>query len=148
MPVTQQQKGEAFRALHEGEPFVIPNPWDAGSAKVLEALGFRPNPTVMVTNGGAHSLLWRQITADVLGLSLHSLAGHPGSSLGAMFIAGMGVGIFSGWGEIERFLRVDAETEPNLDHHARYQTLFPLYRQLYEANRPLFLESARQLGLM
>src|SRR6188472_1409535 len=38
---TQQQKAEAFRALHEGEPFVIPNPWDAGSARVLEALGFR-----------------------------------------------------------------------------------------------------------
>src|SRR6188768_692514 len=37
---TQQQKAEAFRALHEGEPFVIPNPWDAGSARVLEALGF------------------------------------------------------------------------------------------------------------
>jgi 2-methylisocitrate lyase-like PEP mutase family enzyme len=38
---TQQQKAEAFRALHEGEPFVIPNPWDAGSARVLEALGFQ-----------------------------------------------------------------------------------------------------------
>ena len=36
----QQRKAEAFRALHEGEPFVIPNPWDAGSARVLEALGF------------------------------------------------------------------------------------------------------------
>jgi 2-methylisocitrate lyase-like PEP mutase family enzyme len=37
----QAQKAEAFRALHEGEPFVIPNPWDVGSARVLEALGFR-----------------------------------------------------------------------------------------------------------
>jgi len=27
--------------LHEGEAFVIPNPWDAGSARVLEALGFK-----------------------------------------------------------------------------------------------------------
>jgi 2-methylisocitrate lyase-like PEP mutase family enzyme len=35
-------KADAFRALHEGaEPFLIPNPWDAGSARVLEALGFR-----------------------------------------------------------------------------------------------------------
>ncbi len=34
-------KAAAFRALHEGEPFVIPNPWDAGSARVLEALGFQ-----------------------------------------------------------------------------------------------------------
>ncbi|HEX4720786.1 MAG TPA: isocitrate lyase/phosphoenolpyruvate mutase family protein [Thermoleophilaceae bacterium] len=30
-----------FRALHEGEPFVIPNPWDAGSARMLEELGFK-----------------------------------------------------------------------------------------------------------
>jgi 2-methylisocitrate lyase-like PEP mutase family enzyme len=30
-----------FRALHEGEPFLIPNPWDAGSARMLEELGFK-----------------------------------------------------------------------------------------------------------
>jgi 2-methylisocitrate lyase-like PEP mutase family enzyme len=41
MTVSQQDKARAFRALHEGEPFVIPNPWDAGSARVLEALGFQ-----------------------------------------------------------------------------------------------------------
>jgi 2-methylisocitrate lyase-like PEP mutase family enzyme len=39
--MTQREKAEAFRALHDGEPFIIPNPWDAGSAKVLAALGFR-----------------------------------------------------------------------------------------------------------
>jgi 2-methylisocitrate lyase-like PEP mutase family enzyme len=38
---TQEQKAADFRALHEGEAFVIPNPWDAGSARVLEALGFK-----------------------------------------------------------------------------------------------------------
>jgi 2-methylisocitrate lyase-like PEP mutase family enzyme len=37
----QRQKAEAFRALHSGDPFVIPNPWDAGSARVLAALGFK-----------------------------------------------------------------------------------------------------------
>jgi 2-methylisocitrate lyase-like PEP mutase family enzyme len=34
-------KAETFARLHEGEPFVIPNPWDAGSARVLEKLGFK-----------------------------------------------------------------------------------------------------------
>jgi len=34
-------KADEFRALHEGDPFIIPNPWDAGSAKVLEHLGFK-----------------------------------------------------------------------------------------------------------
>jgi 2-methylisocitrate lyase-like PEP mutase family enzyme len=41
MSMSQQQKGEAFRGLHEGEAFVIPNPWDAGSAKILAGLGFK-----------------------------------------------------------------------------------------------------------
>ena len=36
----QDAKAAAFAALHVGDPFVIPNPWDAGSARVLEALGF------------------------------------------------------------------------------------------------------------
>ena len=31
----------AFRKLHESGSFLIPNPWDAGSAHVLAALGFK-----------------------------------------------------------------------------------------------------------
>jgi 2-methylisocitrate lyase-like PEP mutase family enzyme len=38
---SQQEKAATFRELHAREPFVIPNPWDAGSARVLEALGFK-----------------------------------------------------------------------------------------------------------
>ncbi len=39
---TAAVKSAVFRALHTpGTPFIIPNPWDAGSARVLEALGFR-----------------------------------------------------------------------------------------------------------
>ena len=37
----QAQKGLAFRALHaRGQAFIIPNPWDAGTARLLEHLGF------------------------------------------------------------------------------------------------------------
>jgi len=37
----QEKKAAVFQALHAGEAFVIPNPWDAGSARVLAALGFK-----------------------------------------------------------------------------------------------------------
>jgi 2-methylisocitrate lyase-like PEP mutase family enzyme len=38
---TQAEKAAAFRALHErAGAFIIPNPWDAGTAKLLAALGF------------------------------------------------------------------------------------------------------------
>ena len=37
----QSEKGRAFRALHQGEgAFIIPNPWDAGTAKILANSGF------------------------------------------------------------------------------------------------------------
>src|SRR5258708_28051775 len=32
---------DAFRKLHESGCFVIPNPWDAGSARYLQHLGFK-----------------------------------------------------------------------------------------------------------
>jgi 2-methylisocitrate lyase-like PEP mutase family enzyme len=37
----QEQKAETFRELHAGEAFVLPNPWDAGSSRVLAAHGFK-----------------------------------------------------------------------------------------------------------
>lgn len=39
--MTQADKGRAFRALHYGQrAFLIPNPWDAGTARLLAHLGF------------------------------------------------------------------------------------------------------------
>src|SRR3954453_10640233 len=41
MSVTQREKAVRFRALHDGPGvFVIPNPWDVGSARILDGLGF------------------------------------------------------------------------------------------------------------
>lgn len=42
MNTTQKEKAIRFRALHDGPgAFVLPNPWDAGSARILEGLGFQ-----------------------------------------------------------------------------------------------------------
>jgi 2-methylisocitrate lyase-like PEP mutase family enzyme len=39
--LTQAEKGRAFRALHERDSaFIIPNPWDIGTARLLAHLGF------------------------------------------------------------------------------------------------------------
>jgi 2-methylisocitrate lyase-like PEP mutase family enzyme len=59
----QRVKAEAFRSLHEREPFVIPNPWDAGSARVLEALGF---PALATTSSGFAFTLGRRDGAVTL----------------------------------------------------------------------------------
>ncbi|MGB7269452.1 MAG: isocitrate lyase/phosphoenolpyruvate mutase family protein [Albidovulum sp.] len=41
MPASQHEKYQRFKALHTGpDAFVMPNPWDAGSARILTTLGF------------------------------------------------------------------------------------------------------------
>jgi 2-methylisocitrate lyase-like PEP mutase family enzyme len=69
--MTQHDKAAAFRALHEGEPFVIPNPWDAGAARVLEGLGFKALAT---TSSGFAFTLGRR-DGDT---TLDELAAHVG----------------------------------------------------------------------
>jgi len=56
MTATQSDKATRFTALHQGPGvFVIPNPWDAGSARILAGLGFQ----ALATSSGA--------SANVLG---------------------------------------------------------------------------------
>ena len=56
--MTQTERGEAFRRLHERPgAFVIPNPWDAGTARLLAALGFEALAT---TSGGYAGSLGRR----------------------------------------------------------------------------------------
>jgi 2-methylisocitrate lyase-like PEP mutase family enzyme len=53
--VTQAEKAEAFRALHARPgAFIIPNPWDAGTARLLASLGFEALATTSL--GLANSL--------------------------------------------------------------------------------------------
>jgi 2-methylisocitrate lyase-like PEP mutase family enzyme len=48
--MTQNEKASRFRALHDGPgAFVIPNPWDVGSARLLAGLGFQ----ALATSSGA-----------------------------------------------------------------------------------------------
>jgi 2-methylisocitrate lyase-like PEP mutase family enzyme len=49
MPTIAEKRG-AFRALHERGCFVIPNPWDIGTARYLQHLGF---PAIATTSSGA-----------------------------------------------------------------------------------------------
>ena len=65
MTVTQSDKATRFKALHQGPgAFVIPNPWDAGSARMLAGLGFQALAT---SSGAAAGILGRrdgQVTRD------------------------------------------------------------------------------------
>jgi 2-methylisocitrate lyase-like PEP mutase family enzyme len=66
---TQAERAAAFAAMHAAEPFVIPNPWDAGSARLLEALGFR----ALATTSSGYAFTLGRIDG---GATLDDVAAH------------------------------------------------------------------------
>jgi 2-methylisocitrate lyase-like PEP mutase family enzyme len=54
MSLTQNEKADRFRALHDGPgAFIIPNPWDVGSARILAGLGFQALATSSAASAAA-----------------------------------------------------------------------------------------------
>jgi 2-methylisocitrate lyase-like PEP mutase family enzyme len=70
------EKRRAFRALHERGCFVIPNPWDIGSARYLQHLGFKALAT---TSSGA---AWSQGLPDTA-VGRDAVLAHIASIVGA-----------------------------------------------------------------
>jgi len=118
-------RGHLFRALLEGIAFGFRH-----HLEVFAERGHRPQ-RARVTDGGSRSRVWTQITADVLGMPLEKVTLRSGSAFAAAFCAGMGVGAFSGWRDVDRFVAVDEVIEPT--HHDVYDHNYRAYRELYPA---------------
>jgi 2-methylisocitrate lyase-like PEP mutase family enzyme len=64
---TQSDKGQRFRALHEHEQaFIIPNPWDAGTARVLAQLGFEALATTSAGYAYSRGVLDGEVGRDAM----------------------------------------------------------------------------------
>ena len=65
MAVTQLDKGNSFRALHQGpRAFIIANAWDAGSARILAGVGFAALATSSGAAAGTYGTRDGAITRD------------------------------------------------------------------------------------
>ena len=73
--MNQHEKAERFRGLHEGDPFVLPNPWDSGSARVLEELGFQ----ALATTSSGFAFTLGRLDGEA---SLDDVAAHVESLVG------------------------------------------------------------------
>ncbi|NJO37033.1 MAG: FGGY-family carbohydrate kinase [Rhizobiales bacterium] len=98
----------------------------------------QPATRLFASDGGAQSRLWMQIAADSLGLSVHLLRGHPGSCLGAAYIAALAVGAVDDWDGISRFVTPAGVVEPDPTKRARYDALYHAYRDIYAHLRPIY----------
>ncbi len=111
--------------------------------EVAREIGY-PVTRLVASDGGARSAVWMRIAADALGMPVTLLHGHPGSCLGAAYVAAVGVGAIEGWDAIARFVRPAATVAPGAAHAATYAELYASYREVYERLRPLFLRRSQE----
>lgn len=98
--------------------------------------------------GGARSLIWNQIKADVLGVPYQRLGGSEFGTWGAALVAGKAVGIFSDLAEISSRHAQPAGDPiiPNVEKQAIYRPLVKKYIRLQQTLRDSFIEMDRSSG--
>src|SRR5438093_2858828 len=75
MMTTQAEKAQAFQALHQRDrAFVIPNPWDIGSARLLASLGFEALATTSAGFAWSIGKVDTTVTRDELVAHVRALA--------------------------------------------------------------------------
>ncbi|MCP4382007.1 MAG: carbohydrate kinase [Hyphomicrobiales bacterium] len=93
---------------------------------------------VKAADGGAASDLWLQIAADVLERPVQRLDQHPGSCLGAAFVAGMGTGLLSDWSRIDNYVELGRVFTPRESESAAYAPIYANWRESYERLKDLY----------
>ena len=92
-----------------------------------------PIQQVRATGGGARSIRWRQILADVFGTELVTINVTESTAYGAALLAGVGAQVYHSVEDAcARTVKITGSTEPTADA-AIYDAYYPRYRALYPA---------------
>ena len=108
--------------------------------KVLEQIGIPHDDHAVIIGGGSYSPLWRQITADVLGITLKQTE-NSDSSFGAAMLAGVATGLFDSFESVVRNCTgVISTTTPNSDNTRIYTEIFRTYKKIHDVLAPIYHE--------
>lgn len=126
-------RAHVVRAILEGVAFSLRD-----SIEIFKELNI-PISSIRLGGGGARSLLWRQIQADIYGQSVEKLVAEEGAALGAALLAGVGVGA---WKTIEeachKTIRVAERIDPNGKSTDVLNHQYQAYKKIYSASHSIF----------
>lgn len=120
-------RGACVRAIEEAAAFVA-----RGHRDIISGLTGPQFGELVFTGGAARGRLWPQIMADVLAVPVHVPVVTESSGLGAALCAGVGAGVYSGFGDLRASLRARAATfEPDPAAAAVYDERYLAWREIY-----------------
>ncbi|MBE0698549.1 MAG: xylulokinase [Anaerolineaceae bacterium] len=127
------------RAVLEGVAYGLRD-----SFELMKSAGLAGIHQVRVSGGGARSMLWRQILADVLNAELITVNTTEGAAYGAALLAGVGTGV---WDSVDTAcdatVKQTGATKPTPENVARYEAGYGIYRKLYPALQQISHELSR-----
>jgi xylulokinase len=129
----RHDKRHMVRAVLEGVAYSLRD-----SIELFRDLAI-PIQQVRAVGGGARSLRWRQILADVFGTELVTVNVTDSTAYGAALLAGVGTGLFASVPEAcAATVKIVEHVDPIAENQAMYNEYYPVYRSLYRALKPAF----------
>lgn len=126
-------RGHVIRSVIEGITYALRD-----SLEIIRGLGLSISQ-IRATGGGARSLFWRQVQADVYGAEVVTINVAEGPAFGAAILAGVGAGLFKSVEDAaEELVRIVTRTEPAAKASAQYEAYYQVFRGLYPALKPSF----------
>jgi xylulokinase len=126
-------RADLVRALIEGVCYS-----QKDCLEVILGLGVKVD-SVRASGGGARSLFWRQLLADILDKPVVTLETREGSAYGAVLLALVGGGCYSSVPEAtQAAIREASAVQPRPEAARFYSTAHQLYQELYTALKPIY----------
>ncbi len=134
-------KGHLVRAMMEAVAYAM---YD--SFRLIQESGLEVNLPLVMNEGGAVSVLWRQIITDVFNVPIVLVKRRTGAPFGDAILAGVATGIYDGFGIAKEWAEYIEPMEPDPANHERYMAYFELYKRIYEHVKEDFVDLARLRG--
>lgn len=126
-------RADMTQAVLEGVAFGIRD-----SLEVAKKLGLNLNKS-KICGGGAKSVLWKEILANVLNLELQSVKTEEGPGYGGAILAAVACGEYSSVKDAcDKLIEVTSSVKPNSEIVSRYNSRYEVYRALYPALKPIY----------
>jgi len=121
------------RAVLEGVAFGLRD-----SYELMKEAGLKNMEQIRITGGGAKSLIWRQIIADIFNTEIVSINSEEGAAFGAALLAATGAGSFASVEQAcSSTISITERVIPGQDVE-RYNKIYAEYRLLYPALKDTF----------
>lgn len=126
-------KAHFTRAVLEGVALSL-----LDSKNYLDSLNIPYNAVATAIGGGTKGKLWRQITADALGIAL-KITESSDSSFGSAMLAGIAVGVFKDPEDaVKKCVKEVDITYPNKENTKKYNEIFKEYKKIHDALAPIY----------